>query len=172
MFSMPDACRLADDFHLDPGDGHQPVITLVKRLRTAAPGTTKQQPVNLSLGLAESPSSDPAQDFLDDHGEMVELLLELREREEELARIKAQLEDHNRGPADEMNSRLLSRLVHEFRTPIASILALTHILAEEIDGPLSPEQHKQVQLIRESAEQLLETGDRLMEPAMVSRAQS
>ena len=67
-------------------------------------------------------------------------------------RLNRELEDTNRGVvalyaelderadhlrrADEMKSRFLSNMTHEFRTPLNSILALTRLLLDRVDGEL------------------------------------
>ena len=66
---------------------------------------------------------------------------ELNRRQDELMRLNRELEDTNRGVvalyaelderadhlrrADELKSRFLSNMTHEFRTPVNSILALS-----------------------------------------------
>jgi CheY-like chemotaxis protein len=56
---------------------------------------------------------------------------------------------------------------HEFRTPLSSILALSRLLLDNVDGPLLPEQQKQVTYIRKSAEGLLELINDLLDIAKV-----
>jgi signal transduction histidine kinase/CheY-like chemotaxis protein len=113
---------------------------------------------------------------------------ELRERQEELARLNEELENTNRGVvalyaeldenaerlrrADQMKSRFLSHMSHEFRTPLTSILALTRLLADESDGKLTVEQHKQVTFIRKSADSLLEMVNDLLDLARVEAGKS
>jgi signal transduction histidine kinase len=92
--------------------------------------------------------------------------------EAELEALREELETTNRGVvalyaelddqaeqlrhASELKSRFLSYISHEFRTPLGAIKSLSGILLSELDGPLSREQHKQVQLVRSSADELLE----------------
>jgi signal transduction histidine kinase len=56
---------------------------------------------------------------------------------------------------------------HEFRTPLGSIRSLTRILLDQLDGPLTDEQKKQVEFIRGSAGELTEMVDDLLDLAKV-----
>lgn len=108
---------------------------------------------------------------------------ELERRQQDLARLNVELEETNRGVvalyaeldekaaalrrADEMKSRFLSYVSHEFRTPVNSVLALTRLLLQRTDGELSPEQEKQVIYIRNAAQQLAEIVNDLLDLAKV-----
>ncbi|AZE82861.1 Putative SigmaB asociated two-component system sensor protein [Pseudomonas orientalis] len=69
--------------------------------------------------------------------------------------------------ASDLKSRFLSYMSHEFRTPLGSILSITSLLADELDGPLSPEQHTQVGFIASSARELREMVDDLLDLAKI-----
>src|SRR5690606_27520734 len=69
--------------------------------------------------------------------------------------------------ADETKSRFLSNMSHEFRTPLNSIRALTGLLLERIDGPLTAEQELQVQFIRKAADDLMEIVNDLLDLAKI-----
>ncbi|HXS97054.1 MAG TPA: ATP-binding protein [Candidatus Limnocylindrales bacterium] len=113
---------------------------------------------------------------------------ELGRRQQEAGRIAAELEDTNRGVlalyaeldekaerlrrADEMKSRFLSHMSHEFRTPLTSIMALSRLLLDEVDGKLNSEQQKQATFIRRSAESLLEMVNDLLDLARVEAGRS
>jgi CheY-like chemotaxis protein/two-component sensor histidine kinase len=56
---------------------------------------------------------------------------------------------------------------HEFRTPLNSVLALSRLLLDRIDGELNVEQERQVGYIRRSAESLLELVNDLLDLAKV-----
>ncbi len=115
--------------------------------------------------------------------ELAEALQQLEDRQKELSRLNAELFDTNRGVlalyseldekaehlrnADQLKTRFLSNMSHEFRTPLNSILALTRLLNERVDGELSAEQEKQVGYIRKSALELLELVNDLLDLAKV-----
>ena len=69
--------------------------------------------------------------------------------------------------ADELKSRFLSHVSHEFRTPLNSILALARLLLRRADGELTAEQERQVGYIRQSAEDLIEIVNDLLDLAKV-----
>ena len=110
-------------------------------------------------------------------------LEELRTRQEDLERLNQELEDTNRGVvalyaelderaeqlrrADELKSKFLSNMSHEFRTPLNSILALSRLLLARSDGELTAEQEKQVRFIRKAAENLTELVNDLLDLAKV-----
>src|SRR6266498_4301657 len=107
----------------------------------------------------------------------------LRKRQDELERLNQELEDINRGmvtlyaeldekakelrQADEMKTRFLSNISHEFRTPLNSIFALSSLLIDRVDGELTGEQEKQVGFIRKAADSLLELVNDLLDLAKV-----
>src|SRR5262249_27631957 len=74
--------------------------------------------------------------------------------------------DHLRR-ADELKSRFLSNMSHEFRTPLNSILALSRLLLDRLDGPLTDEQVKQISFVRKAAQDLFELINDLLDLAKV-----
>ena len=113
--------------------------------------------------------------------ELLRTLEELQARQEEVERINRELEDTNRGVvalyaelderadhlrrADELKTRFLSNMTHEFRTPVNSILALARLLAERLDSPA--DQKDEIYYIRRSAQQLSDLVDDLLDIAKV-----
>ena len=69
--------------------------------------------------------------------------------------------------ASELKTRFLSNMSHEFRTPLNSVLALSRLLLDRIDGELTAEQERQVGYIRRSAESLLELVNDMLDLAKV-----
>jgi len=97
--------------------------------------------------------------------------------------LRAELEETNQGvlalyaeldtqaeqlrQASDLKSRFLSYMSHEFRTPLGSIRSITRLLSDELDGPLSPEQHKQVLFISGAASELSDMVDDLLDLAKI-----
>lgn len=97
--------------------------------------------------------------------------------------LRAELEETNQGvlalyaeldqqaeqlrEVSELKSRFLSYMSHEFRTPLGSILSMTRLLEDGIDGPLTEEQRRQVRFISGSASELREMVDDLLDLAKI-----
>jgi signal transduction histidine kinase len=134
-----------------------------------------------ALGADLAPG--PVTELHTQNTELIASLAELRTRQDELVRLNTELEDTNRGvvalyaelderaeqlrQASELKSRFLSNMSHEFRTPLNSILALSRLLMDRTDGPLTAEQERQVTYIRRSAESLTELVNDLLDLAKV-----
>jgi len=140
--------------------------------------------------LSQQQSARAGEEFASQNRALLQALDTLRVREAEverrhhdLARLNVELEETNRGVvalyaeldekaaalrrADEMKSRFLSHVSHEFRTPVNSILALTRLLLLRTDGELTVEQDKQVGYIRDAAQQLADMVNDLLDLAKV-----
>lgn len=133
--------------------------------------------------LAHRHPSTPLDELQIQNRDLMKTLDELRERKEELARINAELQDTNRGVvalyaelderadylrrASELKTSFLSNMSHEFRTPLNSMLALTRMLLDRMDGDLTPEQERQLRFIQQSANELSEMVNDLLDLAKV-----
>jgi signal transduction histidine kinase len=97
------------------------------------------------------------------------LTAELAETNQGVLALYAELDDKalQLRHASELKSRFLSYVSHEFRTPLAAIRSLTRLMLDHLDGPLLPEQEKQVRLIQGSAVELSEMVDDLLDLAKV-----
>jgi signal transduction histidine kinase len=101
----------------------------------------------------------------------------------ELEALRAELEETNRGvvalygeldaqaerlrEATELKSRFLAYMSHEFRTPINSIRSIARLLTDRLDGPLTPEQERQVNFIQDTATEFAAMVDDLLDLARV-----
>jgi signal transduction histidine kinase len=115
--------------------------------------------------------------------ELQELRAELARRTAEIAFLQTELDETNKGvlalyselddnavqlrEAADLKSRFLSYMSHEFRTPLASITSISDILIGGMDGPLTAEQHRQIQFVRGSVRELTEMVDDLLDLAKV-----
>jgi PAS domain S-box-containing protein len=79
------------------------------------------------------------------------LELKVRERTDDLHVALQRAE-----AADRVKSAFLATMSHELRTPLNSILGFTGILLQQLPGPLTEEQTKQLGMVRTSARHLLE----------------
>ncbi len=126
-------------------------------VRAAPPISAEQSPVDDLLFLIEDSrwkeqQIDLLQAELDDtnHGVMA-----LYEELEDRAQLEQQLRETQR--------RFMAHLTHEFRTPLSSLLALSEILLARYDGELTPEQEKQITLMRSSAADMNQLVDDLLD---------
>ncbi|WP_154372948.1 ATP-binding protein [Duganella guangzhouensis] len=133
--------------------------------------------------LAATPVQSTYAEIEQQNRELAQALAELRERQDDLLELTRELEDTNRGvvalyaeieekaerlrKADEMKSRFLSNTSHELRTPLSSIRALTKLLLDRMDGPLTDEQERQVAFIASAAGDLSELVNDLLDLAKI-----
>jgi signal transduction histidine kinase len=133
--------------------------------------------------LASMPVQSTYSEIEQQNRELAQALAELRERQDDLLELTRELEDTNRGvvalyaeieekaerlrKADEMKSRFLSNTSHELRTPLSSIRALTQLLLDRMDGPLTEEQERQVAFISSAAGDLSELVNDLLDLAKI-----
>jgi len=94
---------------------------------------------------------------------------ELNETNKGVVALYAELDDKaaQLRDANDLKSRFLSYMSHEFRTPLTSMTSITGILLSRLDGPLTAEQQKQVEFIRSSARELTEMVNDLLDLAKV-----
>ncbi len=158
-------------------------MRLAKLLPKRAPPVRQAELQRIAEALAAEAPADLMEEIRRQNQDMVIQLEELNARQQELSRLNQELQDTNRGVvalyaelderadhlrrADELKSRFLSNMSHEFRTPLNSILALSRLLLGRTDGELTAEQEKQVQFIRKAAESLTELVNDLLDLAKV-----
>jgi signal transduction histidine kinase len=94
---------------------------------------------------------------------------ELNETNKGVVALYAELDDKaaQLRDANDLKSRFLSYMSHEFRTPLTSMTSISGILLSRLDGPLTAEQQKQVEFIRSSARELTEMVNDLLDLAKV-----
>lgn len=176
------ARRLMDSCEIESTPGTGTTITLQKLLPPDARRVT-----SATLGEVAAMRVSQPPDMLDElrqqNHELLGALDELRVRQEELIQLTRELEDTNRGVvalyaeldekaehlrrADEMKSRFLSNMSHEFRTPLSSIRALATLLLNRVDGELTSEQEKQVSFILQGSVSLNDMVNDLLDIAKI-----
>ena len=82
--------------------------------------------------------------------QLAELVRERTAQARELRRAKEQAE-----AADRIKSAFLATMSHELRTPLNSIIGFTGILLQELGGPLTAEQRRQLGMVKSSSRHLL-----------------
>jgi signal transduction histidine kinase/CheY-like chemotaxis protein len=177
------ARRLMDRFEVssDPGRGTR--VVLRKFLPRGQPRLDAAALGRIASQLRELPTSDALAEVHRQNQELLRALGDLQRRQEELEVLNRELQDTNRGVvalyaeldekadhlrrADELKSRFLSNMSHEFRTPVNSIQSLARLLLARTDGELTREQERQVAFIRTAADSLSELVNDLLDLAKV-----
>ncbi|WP_025871019.1 ATP-binding protein [Methylobacillus glycogenes] len=176
------ARRLMDRFDIATS-AQGTVITLAKLLPGDVAILTKLELGKLTSGLSMLRADLSLAELEQQNRELLTALAELKARQDELTQLTRELEDTNRGVvalyaeleeqadhlrrADEMKSRFLSNMSHEFRTPLNSIRALSKLLLDKVDGELNDEQMKQVGYIQSGASALSELVNDLLDIAKI-----
>ncbi len=177
------AKRLSDYFHIESGDRAGTVVTLGKTIPGKASHLSPEE-LNAALATVERKAAeDPYAELQQQNKELMRTLEELQARQLELAQLNRALDETNRGVvalyaelndkadflqrASELKSHFLSNMSQEFRTPLNSILALSQILLDRMDGELTAEQEKQVAFVRRSAQDLTDLVNDLLDLAKV-----
>jgi signal transduction histidine kinase/ActR/RegA family two-component response regulator len=177
------ARRLMDRFEIITNAETGTRIKLQKLFVKDAPLITPQHSNTLLTQLGSLPANIAMSEVLQQNQELLGAMAELKIRQDELLQLTRELEDTNRGVvalyaeldekadhlrrADDMKSRFLSNMSHEFRTPLSSIRALSRLLIDRIDGELSLEQEKQVLFIAQAATDLSDLVNDLLDLAKI-----
>ncbi len=175
--------RLADRFDIKTSPDAGTTVIFKKIFPRYAPRITAETSNFIFGKLTTLPAELSIAEALQQNQELLLALSELKARQDDLMSLTRELEDTNRGMvalyaeldekadhlrrADEMKSRFLSNMSHEFRTPLSSIRALAKLLLERVDGDLTVEQAKQVNFILQAANDLNELVNDLLDIAKI-----
>jgi signal transduction histidine kinase/CheY-like chemotaxis protein len=175
--------KLMDFFEIESLPGQGTTVVMNKKLSKRTPNFTDSQLQQIRETLMERSPQNPYEEIQRQNQELLRAMAELRKREEELTHLNRELEDTNRGvvalyaeldekasslqKANELKTRFLSNMSHEFRTPLNSILSLSRMLLARMDGDLTVEQEKQVTFIQKAASGLSEMVNDLLDLAKV-----
>ncbi|HTC48290.1 MAG TPA: ATP-binding protein [Candidatus Aquilonibacter sp.] len=177
------AKRLMDHFHVETNPGRGTTVVLGKKISPRFPRLVPAELNKVLASIEHASKDDPYEELKHQNKELMDTLEQLRAKQEELAQLNRELDETNRGVvalyaelneradflqhASELKTRFLSNMSHEFRTPLNSITALSQILLDRLDGDLLPEQEKQVRYISNSARDLTELVNDLLDLAKV-----
>jgi signal transduction histidine kinase/CheY-like chemotaxis protein len=176
------AKRLMDEFAIESEPTRGTIVVMRKALPPRAPIVTEARLGEVLRAIRARQPVGITEEFERQNQELLRALDELQTRQEELVYLNRELEDTNRGVvalyaeldekadhlrrADELKSRFLSNMTHEFRTPVNSIIGLCNLLVE--DRQRDGEQVEQeIIYIRKAAEQLGELVNDLLDLAKV-----
>lgn len=126
-------------------------------------------------------ASDPVAEIEEQNRELLQSLAALEKSQVELSQLNRELEETNRGVVAlyaelddraqeiqrivDLKSRFLSNITHEFRTPLNSIISISRMLLERVDGELTDEQEKQARYINRAARDLSDLVNDLLDLA-------
>ncbi len=177
------ARRLMDRFTIESVAGRGTTVAMHKIVPRHTPLLGAEAIAMLTERLAREAPRTPAEEVQQQNQELLRALEELTRRQDEIAAVNRELEDTNRGVvalyaelnekadhlrrADEIKTRFISNMSHEFRTPVNSIQALARLLIDRTDGELTAEQERQVLFIRQSADALSELVNDLLDLAKI-----
>ncbi|HEY2732577.1 MAG TPA: ATP-binding protein [Polyangiales bacterium] len=176
------ARRLMDGFRIDPGSGKGVRVQMEKRLRTPL-ALTPELRARIADELARErlQPENLVEEVRQQNQELARALEELRQSQRDLELLNRELEETNRGVMVLYNelqeqaealrrstaakSQFFSEMNHEVRTPINSILKLSELLLNGTIGAPQAEQQTALGYMRQSAQQLSELVDDLLDLA-------
>ncbi|WP_304244060.1 ATP-binding protein [Gracilinema caldarium] len=164
------AKRLVDHFSILSFPGQGTTVELSVDIPTRNGIITSSIIQEIAESLSRLEPENLYEEIQRQNQELLRSMNELKQQQEELKRLNKELSDTNRGflalyteinekndalkHANEIQKRFLSNMSHEFRSPLNTIISLTRILTDRIDGDLTEEQEKQVFFIKKAAEDL------------------
>src|SRR5215203_1808414 len=175
------ARRLMDSFSIQTAPAGTTVV-LEKFLSPRHEVVTAERARQIAEAVARKRPTGLMEEMQAQNQALLRALDDLQRKQQELVHLNRELEDTNRGVvalyaeldekadhlrrADELKSRFLSNMTHEFRTPVNSILGLAGLMLDDrqrAGGEAEPE----ILYIRKAAEQLSELVNDLLDLAKV-----
>ncbi len=172
--------RLMDRFEIESQPAKGTRVRFGKYLPRGAAGLDARR---LSSELGSEAPEVVIDEILAQNRDLLATLTDLESAREELSEANTELENTNRGVvalyaeldqraeelrrASEVKSQFLSSMSHELRTPLNSIMALSRLLSDQVDGELNAEQLRQVTYISHSAQSLTALVNDLLDLAKV-----
>ena len=160
------ARRLVDEFAIDT-DASGTRIEIASFLPRRAPEINRQLSGTIAAALEPQ---NPFEEMQRQNQELLAALDEVQRQQIRLTQLNLELEETNRGVvalsseleqradyqkrASELKTEFLSTITHELRTPLNSIISISGMLLDRLDGELTEEQERQIGFIRGSAREL------------------
>lgn len=176
------ARRLSDRFAIETKPGVGTTVTIGKRVPVASASIAEVLKA-VTAALAAAKPRGATEELREQNRSLLAALSSLEEQRVEADRLNAELSETNRGVvalyaelderaedlkrASESKSRFLSMISHELRTPLTSVVNLTRLLLDRMDGELTSEQERQITLIRKSVLSLTEMVNDLLDLAKI-----
>lgn len=175
------ARRLSDRFDIETSTGGGTTVTIGKRILSGLPLAELMQRATTAVGATRNAGA--SEELRLQNHELMNMIEDLEQQRLEIERVNNELEETNRGVvalyaelddrardlkrASESKSRFLSMISHELRTPLTSVLNLSRLLLDRMDGDLTNEQERQITLIRNSVASLTEMVNDLLDLAKI-----
>jgi signal transduction histidine kinase/DNA-binding response OmpR family regulator len=175
------ARRIMDRFSIESSPAGTSVV-LEKFLPARGTLFTADQLARIAEVVAQKQTPGLLEEIQRQNQELLRALDDLQRKQQELIHVNRELEDTNRGVvalyaeldekadhlrrADELKSRFLSNMTHEFRTPVSSIIGLTRLLIDDRRQE-GREPEPEITYIRDAAQQLSELVNDLLDLAKV-----
>jgi signal transduction histidine kinase/CheY-like chemotaxis protein len=180
------ARRLMDDLSIHTAPQGTRIV-LSKHLPPGREFVTDRGADQIATAVATRPRRDLFEELQRQNQELLQALADLEHKQQELTRLNRELEDTNRGVvalyaelderadhlrrADDLKSRFLSNMTHEFRTPVNAIIGLCNLLVEEREHERR-EPEPELGYIMKAAEQLSTLVNDLLDLAKVEAGRS
>jgi signal transduction histidine kinase/AmiR/NasT family two-component response regulator len=177
------AKRLSDDFTIESNAETGTHIELTKFLPRKMVPITSAVLSDIADALSKQSPHNPFEEIQKQNQELLAALAEVHQQKNALSQLNRELEETNRGvlalsgeleqradyqrQASELKTKFLSNITHELRTPLNSILSISGLLLDRMDGELTSEQEKQITYIKSSAESLSELVNDVLDLAKV-----
>ncbi len=163
------AKRLADSFSIISTPGGGTTVEMSRTLSRKAP-PVPELVAKIAGALTGEAPQNPFEEMQRQNQELLAALDEVERQKQRLTQLNLELEETNRGVmalsaeleqradyqrrASEMKTEFLSTITHELRTPLNSMISISGMLLDRLDGELSAEQEKQIGFIQGSAKEL------------------
>ena len=126
-------------------------------------GLGQQLAAQLAIAIQQATLYDQLQREL---SERQQAQAQLTQANQELAQSNQEL-----ARATRLKDEFLANMSHELRTPLNAIMGMTEGMQEEVFGPVTPEQHKSLQIVERSATHLLSLINDILDVAKIESGQ-